>query len=93
MIFFWTETGRENILCDIIIDRNQDSRQLLHQMRTIPRQLQLLNDPDDDIIIDALGIDFRRDPVSHGRRRWRVLPGGAPDRGAMFFQGRWWLRR
>jgi hypothetical protein len=53
-------------------------------VRAIPCLLQLFDDRDDNIIVNAFRIDFRSDATIHRGRRRRVLersvPAGAHDR-------------
>ena len=58
-----------------IVGRRQYSSQLFHQVWSIARLLQLLDDTDDNIIIDSFRVNFLVIRCS-GRRRWRVFISG-----------------
>lgn len=74
---------RGNLLCDIVVESVENGSEFLDEMRAIGGLLELVNDADHDIIVDALGVDPRCKAIVHGRRRWRVLPGGGAHSGAL----------
>lgn len=67
------ERGEGYLLCDGVIGGGHDGRQFLDQMGTVAGLLQLLDDGDDDVIVDALGVDLHGLPGGRRRRRWGVM--------------------
>lgn len=80
---FCLKIFRENLLCDMIVESVENSGEFLDEVWAVGGLLELVDDADHDIVVDALGVDPRCKTIVHGRRRWRVLPGGGAHSGAL----------
>lgn len=86
MLALYFKARREGyILCDSIIQGDKNGSKFLDEMRPILSGLQLADDGDDDIIVDAFRVDLGGDGGDrvHGGRGWRVLPSSASGRRTM----------
>lgn len=81
---------KEDLLGDTIVEGVENGGELLDEVRAVASLLELINDADNDVVVDALGIDPRRKAIVHGRGRWRVLPGGAAANSGALLGGRLW---